>query len=60
MKIFWKAQTLEMAESNIFFAKSAANHEAAIQNWLRLSFAGVLALSCPEKCPPKCARKDCR
>ena len=38
MKIFWKAQTLEVAESDIFSVKSGANHDAEIENWLQLFF----------------------
>ena len=38
MKIFWKAQILEMAESYIFCVKSHADHDAAIENWLRPLF----------------------
>ena len=48
MKIFWKTQTLEMAESDIFCANSDANHDVAIENWLRLFFVEILSLPCPK------------
>ena len=35
MRIFWKAQILEMAESDIFWVKPGADHDVAIENWLR-------------------------
>ena len=47
MKIFWKAQLLEMAETHKFFAKAGADHDAAIGNWLRVFFAEIWAL-CPK------------
>ena len=74
MKIFWKAQTLEISESNIFCAKSAADHNAAIKSWLQLFFAEILALRCPKNtlqnapekpvlyapfCKPLWANSDC-
>ena len=34
MKTFWKAEILQMAESDIFNVKSGADHHAAIQSWL--------------------------
>ena len=34
MKIFWKAEILQMAKSDICYVKSDADHDAAIQNWL--------------------------
>ena len=37
-EFFWKAQILEMAESDIFCVKSGAGHDAAIENWLRSLF----------------------
>ena len=37
-----------MAESDIFFAKSGADQEAAIQNWLRRFFAEISPLFCPK------------
>ena len=33
MKISWKAQIFEMAESDIFCANSGADHDTAIENW---------------------------
>ena len=39
MKTFWKAHILEMAGSDIFCAKSAADDDAAIQNMMRLLFS---------------------
>ena len=41
MKIFWIAQILEMAESDIFCAKSGADYDAAIEIWLWLFFAEI-------------------
>ena len=38
MKIFCKAQILQMAESDIFDVKLGADHDVAIQNWLRPRF----------------------
>ena len=43
MRMFWKVQILEMSESDIFCAKLGAVNDAAIENWLRLFFAEVLA-----------------
>ena len=34
MKIFWKAEILEMAESNIFYVKCGADHDGAMEKWL--------------------------
>ena len=34
MKKFRKTETFEITESNIFYVKSGANHDAAIKNWL--------------------------
>ena len=34
----WKAEILQMAESDIVDVKSGADHDAAIQNWLRPRF----------------------
>ena len=48
MKIFWKAQILEKAESDIFCAKPGADNDAAIENWLRLFFTEIWALPCPK------------
>ena len=36
-----------MTESDIFCAKSSADYDAAIINWLRLFFAEIWALPCP-------------
>ena len=38
MKTFWKAEILQMAKSDICDVKSDADHDAAIQNWLRPRF----------------------
>ena len=38
MKKFWKPETLEMAESDIFYEKSNADHDAAIEKCLRALF----------------------
>ena len=38
MKKFWKPEILDMAESDIFCVKSSADHDAAIENWLRPLF----------------------
>ena len=38
MKKFWKPKILEMAESDIFHVKSGVDHDAAIENWLRVLF----------------------
>ena len=38
MKKFWKAEILQMAESDIFDVQLGADHDAAIQNWLRFRF----------------------
>ena len=46
MKIFWKARILEMAENDIFCAKSGADHDAAIKNMKRVIFAEIWALPC--------------
>ena len=46
MKNFWKPQILEMAESDIFCVKLGADHDASIQNWLRLLFVDLLAFPC--------------
>ena len=35
MKIFWKAQILEMAESDTLCVKSGDNHDFANGTWLR-------------------------
>ena len=48
MKIFWIAQILEMAESDIFCAKSGADYDAAIEIWLWLFFAEIWVLPCPK------------
>ena len=48
MKNFWKPQILEMAESDIFCVKSAADHDAAIPNWLPPLFVDFLAFPCPK------------
>ena len=48
MKMFWKAQILETAGSGIICAKSAADDDAAIQNWLRLFLSEIWALPCPK------------
>ena len=41
--MFWKAQILEISESDIFCAKLGAVNDAAIKNRLRLFFAEILA-----------------
>ena len=38
MKKFWKPENLEMAESDIFYVKSSANHDAVIEKWLQTVF----------------------
>ena len=38
MKNFWKAEILQMMESDIFDVKLGADHHAAIQNLLRFRF----------------------
>ena len=48
MKIFWKAPILEMAGSDIFCAKLAAGHDAAIENFLPIFFAEILDLFFPK------------
>ena len=35
MKLFSKAQILEIAESGILCVESGAGNDAALQNWLR-------------------------
>ena len=38
MKIFWKAEILEMAESDIFYVKRGPDDDAAMEKWLRSLF----------------------
>ena len=38
MKKFWKPENLEMAESAIFYVKSGADHDSAMENWLQPGF----------------------
>ena len=45
MKTFWKAEILQMAESDIVDVKSGADHDASIQIWLRTRFVELLAKS---------------
>ena len=35
MKIFWKPEILEMAESDIICVESGIDHDAVIEKWLR-------------------------
>ena len=41
MKISWKTQILEIAESDILFVTLVANQDAAIENWLRFFFLEI-------------------
>ena len=41
MKNFWKSEILEMAESEIFCVESGADHDAAIETWLRPQFGEI-------------------
>ena len=34
MEVFWRAQILELGESEIFCLNWCADHEAAMENWL--------------------------
>ena len=43
MKNWWKAEILEMAQSNIFYAKRSADHDGAMEKWLRPLFVKLLA-----------------
>ena len=38
MQKFWKAEILERAESDIFCVRPGADHDAALENWLRPQF----------------------
>ena len=38
MKKFWKPETLEIAESDIFYVNPGADHDSVIENWLRPRF----------------------
>ena len=38
MKKFWKAESLQIAESDIFHVKSGADHDYSIRNWPRPGF----------------------
>ena len=38
MKSFWKAEILEMAESDIFYVKWGAYDDGAVEKWLWLLF----------------------
>ena len=60
MKIFWKAQFLEMAESHIFYAEAGADHDASIENMLRLFFVEIWALSCPKSALQNMPEITCR
>ena len=57
MKTFWKAEILQMAESDIFDVKSGADHHAAIQNWLRPRFVELEAFLCPKNDLQKALKK---
>ena len=45
MKNFWKPEALEMAESDISYEKSDADHDAAIEKWLRIVFVELQAFT---------------
>ena len=38
MKKIWKPEILEMAECDIFYVQSGADHDDAIENWLQHRF----------------------
>ena len=52
MKIFWKAQILEMAESDTLCVKSGDNHDFANGTWLRSvypSYKNIFVKKLPSK-----------
>ena len=48
MKNWWKAEILEMAQSNIIHAKRSADHDGAMEKWLRPLFVKLLAFWSPK------------
>ena len=46
MKIFWKAQILEMAESDIFCVKRSDDHDSGNRTWLQSVFAELKKFIC--------------
>ena len=48
MKKWWKAEILEMAQSNIIYAKRGADHDGAMEKWLRPLFVKLLAFWSPK------------
>ena len=57
MKKFWKAEILQMAESDIFDIKLGVDHDAAIPNWLRPRFVDLQAFLCPKNDLQKALKK---
>ena len=48
MKLFWKTQILEMAQSYIFSVKLHSDHNAVIENRLRLLYVQLQATLYPK------------
>ena len=59
MKNCWKAEKSKMAESDIFYVKRGADHNGAMEKWLRPIFCRVRSILVSENVRPKWARKTC-